>query len=82
MGVFFQVEGVMSKFSTGQGVTWSPTYPQSRENPAYAVQTQVNFHLNWLDWFHCLILEGGLLVYSDRLHDFLSSFLDVIRISI
>ena len=72
----------MSRFSASQSVTQSPPYPQSRENPAYAVQAQVNFHLNCLNWFHCLILEGGLLLCSDRLHDFLSPFLDVIRISI
>ena len=82
MGKFFQVDGGMSKFSASQGVTRSPPCLQSRENPVYVVQTQVNFHLNWLNWFHCLILEGGLLLYSDRLHDFLSPFLDVIRISI
>ena len=23
--------------------------------------TLVNFHLNWLNWFHFCILEGGLL---------------------
>ena len=30
----------------------------------------VNVHLNWVNWFHFLILEGGLLstCYCDRLH--------------
>ena len=79
MGKFFQVEGGISKFLASQGVTRSPPYPQSGENSVYAVQTQVNFHLNWLNWFHCLILEGGLLLYSDRLHDFLLPFLDVYK---
>ena len=30
--------------------------------------TLVDVHLNWLNWFHFLILEGGLLV--ERLCDF------------
>ena len=30
----------------------------------------VDVHLNWLNWFHFLILEGDLLVFLDILHDF------------
>ena len=30
----------------------------------------VDVHLNWLNWFHVLILEVGLIRYSDRLRDF------------
>ena len=31
--------------------------------------TLVDAHLNWLNWFHFLILEGGLTCYSNRLND-------------
>ena len=33
----------------------------------------INFedvHMNWLNWFHFVILEGGLLVTLYKLHDF------------
>ena len=33
--------------------------------PAYVFSigiVLVDFYLNWLNWFHCLILKGGLLV--------------------
>ena len=38
-------------------------------------------HLNWLNWFHFLILEGGLLVILIDCIIFLSPLLDVTRIS-
>ena len=38
-------------------------------------------HLNWLNWFHFLILEGGLLVILIDCMIFLSPFLDVTRMS-
>ena len=41
----------------------------------------VDVHLNWLNWFHFLILEVGLLVILIGYMIFLSSFLDVIRMS-
>ena len=31
--------------------------------------TLVDVLLNWLNWFHLLIVEGGSTRYSDRLHD-------------
>ena len=31
---------------------------------------QNDIHLNWLNWFHVLILEGVLLAILNRLHDF------------
>ena len=31
--------------------------------------TLVDVHLNWLNWFHFTILEGGLVII-DSLHDF------------
>ena len=34
----------------------------------------VDVHRNWLNWFHFLILERGLFVYSDRLHNFSVTF--------
>ena len=36
-------------------------------------------HLDCLNWFHFLILEGGLLIISIDCMTFLSAFLDVIR---
>ena len=32
--------------------------------------TFVDVHMNWLNWFHFVILEGGLLVILYKLHDF------------
>ena len=43
--------------------------------------TLVDVHLNWLNWFHALILKGGLLVIPIDCMIFLSPFLDVTRIS-
>ena len=39
----------------------------------------VNIHQNWLSWFHFLILVAGPLNYSNRLHDFSVTMLDIIR---
>ena len=39
------------------------------------------FHLNWLNWFHFLILEGGLMIILIDFIIFLSPFLDVTRTS-
>ena len=41
----------------------------------------VNVHLNWLNWFQFLILEGGLIVILIDCMIFLSPFLDVTWIS-
>ena len=41
--------------------------------------TVVDVHLNWLIWFHFLILEGGLLVIWIYCTIFLSPFLCVTR---
>ena len=30
----------------------------------------LDVHLNWLKWFHLLVLKGRFTRYSDRLHDF------------
>ena len=38
-------------------------------------------HLNWLNWFHFLILEGGLLIILIDCMIFLSPFLDVTMMS-
>ena len=38
-------------------------------------------HLNWLIWFHFLILKGGLLVILIDCMIFLSPFLNVTRMS-
>ena len=42
------------------------------------------FHVlqNWLNWFHFLFLEGGLLVTLTDCMNFLSPFLDVTRVSV
>ena len=44
--------------------------------------TLVDVHLNWLIWFHFVILEGGLLVILIDCTIFLSPFLDVTRMPI
>ena len=41
----------------------------------------VDVHLNWLNWFHFVILEGGLLVILIDFMIFLSPFLDATRMS-
>ena len=41
----------------------------------------VDVHLNWLNWFHFLFLEGGLLVIMIDCMIFLAPFLDVRRMS-
>ena len=41
----------------------------------------IDVHLNWLNWFHFLILEGGLLVILIDCMVFLSPLLDVIWMS-
>ena len=43
--------------------------------------TLADVHLNWLNWFHFLLLEGGLLVILIDCMIFLPPFLDVIRMS-
>ena len=43
--------------------------------------TLVDVHLNWLNWFYFLVLEGGLLVVLIDSIIFLSPFLDVTRMS-
>ena len=43
--------------------------------------TLVDVLLNWLNWFHFLFLEGGLLVILTDRMIFVSPFLDVTRIS-
>ena len=42
--------------------------------------TFVDVHLNWFNWFHFLILEGGVLLNLIHCMIFLSPFLDVTRI--
>ena len=44
--------------------------------------TLVDLHLNWLNWFDFLILEGALLVILIDCTIFLSPFLDVTMMSI
>ena len=41
----------------------------------------VDVHLNWPNWFHILILKGGLLVTLTGCIIFLSPFLDFTRMS-
>ena len=41
--------------------------------------TLVDVHLNWLNWFHFLFLEGGVLIILIDCMTFLSSFLDATR---
>ena len=35
-----------------------------------------------LNWFYFLVLEGGSVRCPDKLHDFLSPFLDVVRMTV
>ena len=44
--------------------------------------TLVGVHLNWLNWFHFLILMAGLFVILRECMILLSAFLDVTKISI
>ena len=41
----------------------------------------IDVHLNWLNWFHFLILKWGLLVIPIDCMIFLSPFLDITRMS-
>ena len=41
----------------------------------------VDVHLNWLDWFHFLIVVGGLIVIVIDWIVYLSPFLDAMRMS-
>ena len=43
--------------------------------------TLVDVFLNWLNWFHFLFLEGGLLVILGDCIILVSPFLDVTRMS-
>ena len=43
--------------------------------------TLVDVHLSWLNWFHFLILDRGILVILIDCVIFLSPFLDVTRMS-
>ena len=59
-------------------------YLIAKMQPAYVFSTGiilVDVHLNWFNWFHFLILEGGLLVNLIDCLIFLSAFLDVTRMS-
>ena len=51
------------------------------QNVASLVITMVDVHLNWLNWFHFLILEVGLIITLIDCMIFLSPFVDVTRIS-
>ena len=46
----------------------------------FIVITLVDLHLNWVNWFHYLFLESGLLVIQIDCMILLSPFLDVLRI--
>ena len=70
--------------------TVGPSLPASLEPLAHRrsvaslslyIGTLVDIHLNWLNWFHFLILEAGLLVILLDHMIFLSVFQDVARMS-
>ena len=44
--------------------------------------TLVDDHVNWLNWFHFLVLDGGLLNIQIDCMIFQSTFLDVTRMSV
>ena len=43
--------------------------------------TLIDVNLNWLNWFHFLILKEGLLIILIECMVILSTFFDVIRMS-
>ena len=47
----------------------------------YLLRCLLDVYLNWLNWFHFLILEGDLLVILIDCVIFLSPFLDITRMS-
>ena len=51
------------------------------QNVASLSLTLVDVHLNWPNWLHFPILEGGLLVILVDCMNILSPFLDVTRMS-
>ena len=51
------------------------------QNVASLSLTLVGVHLNWLNWFYFLLLEGALLVILIHCMIFLSPFLDVTTMS-
>ena len=58
---------------------WSSCFPVDLLTVCLALFhlfSAVGVHLNWLNWFHFLILEGGLLVVLIDFMIFLSPFLD------
>ena len=57
------------------------TLAHRRNVASLSLFLEVDVHLKWLNWFHFLILVGGLLVILIDCMIFLSPFLDVTRMS-
>ena len=55
--------------------------PLAHHQNVASLSSLVDGHLNWLNWFHFLILEEGLLVILIDYVIFLSPLLDFTRIS-
>ena len=61
----------------------SLAHPQNVDNVSCSIGiTLVDVHLKWLNWFHFLIFNGGLLIILIDSMIFLSPFLDVTRLFI
>ena len=57
-------------------------HPRNFASLVFSISTTFeDVHLNWLNWFHFLIFEGGLLFILIDCMMFLSPFLDVTRMS-
>ena len=78
---------MLDKLQKQVGSTVGPSLNASLEplahpqNLAIIGITLVGVHLNWLNWFHVVVLVGGLLVILIDCMIFMSPFLDVSRMS-
>ena len=61
--------------------TVGPSLAASFEPLVHHGNVAVGIYLNWLNWFHFLILKEGLLIILIDCMIFLSPFLDVTRMS-
>ena len=78
---------MLDKLQKQVGSTVGPSLAASLEplahpqNLAIIGITLIGVHLNWLNWFHVVVLVGGLLVILIDCMIFMSPFLDVSTMS-
>ena len=77
--------GILDKLQKRIRMTNGPSLAGSLEPSVVKIQpvfslgiVLIDVHLNWLNWFHFLILERGVLIILIEWMILLSSFLDVI----